>query len=241
MKSMIFAAGKGKRLGAVTATRPKALVEINGKTILRMAVELVASHGFNDIIINVHHFADLVENEIKHLRSEGFKISVSDERDMLLETGGGLFIAKWFFDKEPFLLYNTDIITDLDLAALYRFHKMNNGIATLAVAERNDNRVFLINREGIICGWLNRKTGERIISRNEKDPLTEIAFSGIHIVSPDIFNYMNEGVYSMTSLYLQLGGSHEIFTYRHDNNFWADIGTPDDLELVRSHFGDKNL
>jgi NDP-sugar pyrophosphorylase family protein len=239
MKAMIFAAGIGKRLGEITATRPKALVEINGRSILRMAVEMVASHGFEDIIINVHHFADMVGDEIHILVKEGFRISVSDERDLLLETGGGLYKARWFFDDEPFLLYNSDIITDLDLGAFYRFHMQKSALATLAVAERNDNRVFLIDSNGIVCGWLNRKTGERIISRNEKEPLTEIAFSGIHVVDPEIFGFMHEGVYSLTALYLDLARSQNICSYRHDRDFWADIGTPRDLSAVRRRFKGK--
>ena len=109
MKAMIFAAGLGKRLGNITKDTPKALVDINGKSILRRIVEKVTSHGFSDIIVNVHHHAGLVEKEIEKLVSEGFQISVSDERDLLLETGGGLYKAKWFFDDRPFLLYNSDI------------------------------------------------------------------------------------------------------------------------------------
>jgi NDP-sugar pyrophosphorylase family protein len=239
MKAMIFAAGMGKRLGKITATRPKALVEINGRSILRIAVEKVASHGFADIIINVHHFADMVEDEINLLVKAGFRISVSDERDQLLETGGGLYKAKCFFDDEPFLLYNSDVISDIDLGGLYRFHKQNSALATLAVAERNDTRAFLIDSTGLVSGWLNRKTGERIISRVENEPFTEIAFSGIHVADPGIFNYMHEGVYSLTALYLDLARSHRICTYRHDSDFWADIGTPGDLTAVRLRFGTR--
>jgi N-acetyl-alpha-D-muramate 1-phosphate uridylyltransferase len=241
MKAMIFAAGIGKRLGEITSRQPKALIEINGKTILRRAVELVAAHGFEDIIINVHHFADMVENEIHLLVKAGFRISVSDEREQLLETGGGLYKARNFFGNEPFLLYNTDIITNLDLGSFYRFHKQNGALASLAVASRNDTRVFLINNDGLVCGWLNRKSEEKIISRNDTGPLAEIAFSGIHVVDPGIFSFMSEGVYSLTALYLELAGSQRINTYRHDNDFWADIGSPEDLAFVRSHFAGKSL
>lgn len=230
---MIFAAGLGKRLGNITKDTPKALVEINGKTILRLAVEKVTAHGFDDIIINVHHHADLVEKEIKVLVNEGFRISVSDERDLLLETGGGLFKAKWFFNDKPFLLYNSDVVTDLDLTALLSFHNQRKGLATLAVAKRNDNRVFLINKEGVLFGWRNRSAGEDILSRESDEQLTEISFSGIHIVDPDIFSYMEEGVYSMTAMYLQMASSHNIFSFRHDSDFWIDIGTPDKLEEAR--------
>ena len=233
---MIFAAGIGKRLGEITAARPKALVEINGRSMLRIAVEFVASYGFDDIIINIHHFAGMVEKEIEILKQEGFRISVSDERELLLDTGGGLYKARWFFDNEPFLLFNTDIITDLDLGSFYAFHKLKHGIASLAVAERDHNRVFLTDRNGIVCGWLNRKTGERIISKNVNEALKEISFSGIHIVDPEIFRFMKDGVYSLTALYLELARTRKIFTYRHDEDFWADIGTPEDLLAVKRKF-----
>jgi N-acetyl-alpha-D-muramate 1-phosphate uridylyltransferase len=239
MKAMIFAAGIGKRLGEITSRAPKALVEINGRSMLRMAVEYVASQGFDDIIINVHHFADMVETEIKNLVHEGFRITVSDERELLLETGGGLYKARSFFDNEPFLLYNADIITDLDLGAFYRFHATSKGIATLAVADRNHNRVFLVNTKGIVCGWLNRYTGERIMSRDSDVTVREVAFSGIHIVDPSIFSFMKEGVYSLTALYLELARTTDIYTFRHDKDFWADIGTPDDLSAVRLRFEGK--
>lgn len=233
MKAMIFAAGLGKRLGELTRSSPKALAEINGKSILRIAVEKLASHGFDKIIVNVHHFADMVENEIIMLRKEGYGISVSDERGLLLDTAGGLFKARWFFDDKPFLLYNTDIITDLDLEALYRFHIKKGGIATLAVRDRKDNRLLLVTGEGLLGGWCNKATGEKIIARGAGHDLHEIAFSGIHVVSPGIFDFMKDEIYSMTSLYLDLAADHKIFTCRHDKDYWIDVGTPSDLDEVR--------
>ncbi len=233
MKAMIFAAGVGKRLGQITQTVPKALVEIGGKSILRICVEKLNREGFDDIIINVHHLADMLEKEVRILIQEGFRISVSDERDELLETGGGLFKARWFFGKEPFLVYNTDIISNIDLSEMMRSHIKNDSIATLAVAERDHDRVFLTDDKGLIFGWKNRKTGERIISREITGHVEELSFSGIHIVNPRIFSYMSEGVYSMTSLYLDIAGREKISTYRHDNDLWIDIGTPEQLDLAR--------
>jgi NDP-sugar pyrophosphorylase family protein len=233
MKAMIFAAGLGKRLGLLTKEIPKALVEINGKSILRITVEKLAKEGFDDIIINVHHFADMVEEEIRILRNEGYSIAVSDERKLLLETAGGLFNAKWFFGNEPFLLYNADIIANIDLRALYRYHCEKGGIATLAVKERKDNRYFLIDKLGLLRGWCNKSTGEQILTANIKEELSEIAFSGIHVVCPAIFGLMNEGVCSMTTLYLNLASTRSIYTWRHDGDYWADIGTAEDLERVR--------
>ncbi len=236
MKAMIFSAGLGKRLGNITENIPKALIDINGKTVLQLAVEKCSSNGFNDIIINVHHFADMVENEVERLRHSGYTITVSDERKLLLETGGGLFKVRHFFDRNPFLLYNADIVTDLDLAALSGFHKKNRGLATMAVRMRPGNRFFLIDRKGVLHGWCNKATGEQIISGRVTEELTEIAFSGIHIVNPEIFNYMEEGIYSMTTLYLQLASDHKIYTFRHDGGYWFDIGTPENLEQIRGIF-----
>ena len=239
MKAMILAAGKGTRLGKITERIPKTLVDINGKTALQLAVEKCSAHGFNDIIINVHHFADMVEDEVKRLNKLGFSISVSNEREMLLETGGGLYKARGFFNKNPFLIYNVDIISDLNLSDMYTYHLENKGLATLAVRNRPGNRFYLIDRSGLIHGWRNRSSGEQILTSTTEDVLFEIAFSGMHIVEPEIFNYMTEGVYTMTSLYLKLAADHDIFTFRDDKGYWGDIGTPENLEYIRKLFEKK--
>jgi NDP-sugar pyrophosphorylase family protein len=237
MKAMIFAAGLGTRLGEISRSIPKALLEIKGKSVLQIAVEKVKEHGFDDIIVNVHHFADLVEKEVEKLRKMNFNVTVSDERKLLLETGGGLYKAEWFFDNDPFLVYNADIITDLDLSALYRYHIENGGIATLAVRNRPGKRFFLLDESGVLKGWCNKETGEKIIVESNQGVLREAGFSGIHIINPEIFKHMEEGVYSLTPLYLRLAKSYKIFTYSHDNGFWADIGTPENLEYVRKYMG----
>jgi NDP-sugar pyrophosphorylase family protein len=233
MKAMIFAAGLGRRLGNITESIPKALVDINGKSVLQRAVEKCSAYGFNDIIINVHHFADMVEDEVRRLNTMGFRISVSDEREKLLENGGGLYKVREFFDKNPFLLYNVDIISDLDLSALYRLHLVKKGLATLAVRHRPGNRFILIDIEGQMRGWRNISTGEQILAGTGDEGLSEIAFSSMHIVEPEIFNYMSEGVYSMIDLYLRLAAEHNIYTLKHDEGYWIDVGTPESLEYVR--------
>jgi NDP-sugar pyrophosphorylase family protein len=234
MKAMIFAAGLGTRLGKITETIPKALVDVNGKTVLQRAVEKCSAAGFDDIIINVHHFADMVEEEVAKLIRMGFKISVSDERDMLLENGGGLYKARNFFDDRPFLNYNVDIVSDLDISSLYKYHLEKKGLATLAVRERPGSRFYLIDKEGLIRGWRNVVTGEQILSSGTSEGLSEIAFSSLHIIEPEIFNYMEEGIYNMTTMYLKLAENHKIFTFRHDEGYWHDIGTPEKLEDVRT-------
>jgi NDP-sugar pyrophosphorylase family protein len=233
MKAMIFAAGLGRRLGKITETVPKALVDINGKSVLQRAVEKCSAHGFNDIIINVHHFADLVEDEVTRLNKMGFRISVSDERDLLLENGGGLYKARHFFDKSPFLLYNVDIISDFDLSALYTLHMDKKGLATLAVRHRPGKRFLLVDKDGRMRGWRNISTGEQILAGVTADGLSEIAFSSMHIVEPGIFKYMHDGIYSMITLYLDLASEHNIYTLKHDEGYWVDIGTPESLDYVR--------
>jgi NDP-sugar pyrophosphorylase family protein len=240
MKAMIFAAGLGKRLGNITQNIPKALVGINGKTAIHIAVERCSSYGFDDIIINVHHFADMVEEEVTRLNSMGFHVSVSDERDRLLENGGGLWKARNFFDNNPFLLYNVDIISDLDLSSLFRQHTSKRGLATLAVRNRPGKRFLLIDENGQLRGWRNISTGEQILAGVSGEELTEIAFSSMHIAEPEIFNYMNEGIYSMIDLYLRLATEHKIFTLKHDEGYWVDVGTPESLEHVRKLLGSKD-
>jgi len=233
MKAMIFAAGLGKRLGNITESIPKALVDINGKTALQMAVEKCSLYGFDEIIINVHHFADMVEDEVKRLNKIGYKISVSDEREKLLENGGGLYKARDFFGKSPILLYNVDIISDLDLSVLYALHLEKKGLATLAARHRPGKRFLLVDNEGQLRGWRNTSTGEQILAGVPAEGLSEIAFSSMHIVEPEIFNYMYEGVYTLITLYLQLATKHNIYTLKHDEGYWVDVGTPESLEYVR--------
>jgi len=239
MKAMIFAAGLGKRLGSITENIPKALVDINGKTALQIAVEKCSAKGFDEIIINVHHLADMVEDEVKRLNKIGFRISVSDERGKLLENGGGLYKAREFFGKDPFLLYNVDIISDLDLSALYRLHLEKKGLATLAVRHRPGKRFLLIDEDGRMRGWRNISTGDEILAGVSGEGLSEIAFSSMHIVEPEIFNYMEEGIYSLIDLYLRLASEHKIYTLKHDEGYWVDVGTPESLEYVRELLSKK--
>jgi NDP-sugar pyrophosphorylase family protein len=240
MKAMIFAAGLGKRLGKITENMPKALVDINGKSALQHAVEKCTLHGFNDIIINVHHFAGMVEEEVRKLNKMGFSVSVSDEREMLLENGGGLYKARDFFDKSPFLLYNVDIISDFDLTALYHFHLQKNGLATLAVRHRPGQRYLLIDDQGRLIGWRNVATGEQILTTANETGLSEIAFSSMHIVEPEIFNYMYEGIYTLVELYLNLAGKHKIYTLTDDNGYWIDMGRAESLVYVRKFLSGNN-
>jgi N-acetyl-alpha-D-muramate 1-phosphate uridylyltransferase len=235
MKAMIFAAGLGKRLGDLTNELPKALVDINGKSALRIAVEKIAGSGFEDIIVNIHHHPGIMKEEIDKLRRDGYRITISDESEELLDTGGGLYKARDFFDDKPFLVYNVDIFTDLNLRTLYDYHLGSESIATLAVRHRPGNRMLLVDGKGRMRGWCNNAAKEEISTVENRKGLEEIAFTGIHIVSPAIFELMQEGIYSMTSLYLMLAGSRHINTWLYDEGYWFDCGTPANLEKIRKH------
>ncbi len=239
MKAMIFAAGLGTRLGELSIERPKALVDINGKSALRQAVERLAVAGFDDLIVNIHHHPVLMKEEIERLRGDGFRITISDETAELLDTGGGLLNARSFFDREPFLCYNVDIFTDLDIRDLYLRHLASGALATLAVRHRPGNRFFLVDKTGRIRGWRNIATKEEIISVNSSKGLEQIAFSGIHVLSPEILDMMPEGIYTMTSIYLLLAGRNMIMAYLHDEGYWFDCGTPQNLEKIRKYLADQ--
>ena len=235
MKAMIFAAGLGTRLGELSRERPKALVDVNGKTALRLAAEKLAAAGFDDLLVNIHHHPALMKEEIEKLCGDGFRITISDETAELLDTGGGLLNARGFFDREPFLCYNVDIFTDLDIRDLYKRHLDSGALATLAVRHRPGNRFFLVDRTGRIRGWRNVATKEEIITVSSSKGLEEIAFSGIHVLSPEILDMMPEGIYTMTSLYLMLAGKNRIMAHLHDEGYWFDCGTPQNLEKIRKH------
>ena len=237
MKAMIFAAGLGTRLGELSRKRPKALVDVNGKTALRLAAAKLVSEGFDDLIINIHHHPSLMTEEIEKLRSDGFMITVSDETDELLDTGGGLMRARHFFTGEPFLCYNVDIFTDLDISDMYQQHLTSGALATLAVRHRPGNRFYLVDKSGRIRGWRNVAIKEEIITVTNTKGLEEIAFSGIHVLSPEIFDKMPGGIYTMTSLYLMLARENKIMSYPHDDGYWFDCGTPANLEKIRDFLG----
>ena len=231
MKAMIFAAGLGTRLRPLTNDRPKALVEINGMTLLERVIRKLVKAGFHDIVVNVHHFANMVIDLFNEKGDFGGCISISDERQQLLETGGGLKKAAWFFeDGEPFLVHNVDVISNIDLNKLYQTHRQTNSLATLAVRNRHSSRKLLFNADNLLQGWINLKTGETIPPDIGQEELTELAFSGIHVIDPTIFGEMPDtNRFSIIHQYLQLAGKHQIKAYKHDEDVWLDVGKPDSL------------
>jgi NDP-sugar pyrophosphorylase family protein len=238
MKAMILAAGLGTRLKPFTDQHPKALVKVNDKTILQRNVEYLASFGIKDVIVNVHHFADQIIHYIKQNNGFGSNISISDERDEVLETGGGIKKASSFFEKnpEPFVVINVDILTDMSLNKMIFQHQQNDPLATLAVTSRTTSRYFLFDESNHLCGWKNEKTGEQKISRKAEKYIQK-AFSGIHIISPEIFPLIKmQGKFSMIDVYLELAKANIIEAFDHSTSKLIDVGKPESVLKAEEMF-----
>jgi len=232
MKAMIFAAGLGTRLRPITNHIPKALAPVNGIPMLEIVIRRLINYGFNEIIVNVHHFADKVIEFLDNKDRFGINLQISDERDELLDTGGGLIKASWYFDDgQPFLVHNVDTLTDIDLLDYYQYHQKNDALASLLVRHRPGSRYFLFDQSKRLCGWENVVTNERIISRKQAAHLEQIAFSCLHVIDPKIFDLMEEeGCFSIIDVYLRLAKNHKIMGFLDDASYWLDIGTPEKLK-----------
>ena len=194
MKALIFAAGLGTRLKPITDNLPKALVQIAGKPLLEHVILKLKASGFNEIIINIHHFPDQIIDFLKENNNFGIRIEVSDERDELLDTGGGIRKAAWFFDDgKPFLVHNVDILSNIDLSAFYNQHLRSNSMATLVVSQRDTFRYLLFDDNLRLKGWINEKTAEvKPTNLTKPELFTKLAFSGIQVLSPMVFELMEK-------------------------------------------------
>jgi len=233
MKSLILAAGLGTRLRPLTNKIPKALIKIKEKTLLELVVERLKKFGFNEVIINVHHLGDEIVEFVKRKNNFGIKIDFSREEE-ILGTGGGLKKAEWFLNGDsPFLVHNVDVLSDIDLGEMYQSHLNSGFLSTLAVKKRETNRYLLFNKENCLVGWENKKTGEiKIVKKSEG--LKHLAFSGIQVVSPEIFELMpKKDNFSIIDLYLDLASEHKIGLFEHPQNFWIDVGKKETLDEAR--------
>ena len=238
MEAMIFAAGLGTRLQDETVDKPKALVEVGGLTLLQRAIEKITRAGATRIVVNAHHFADLVNQFTESKRWE-VPVFISDESELLLETGGGLKKAAPFFSgKDPILLYNVDVLTSINLKLLCKKHLESGALATLAVRKRETQRYFKFDNEMQLVGWVNKQNGEKKISRaGSFENAQEFAFSGIHFVQPEIFEYMfPEERFSIVELYLELAKTRQIKGIYDQSELWMDVGKPSELEAARKKF-----
>jgi MurNAc alpha-1-phosphate uridylyltransferase len=237
MRAMIFAAGLGTRFKPWTDQHPKALALINGKSLLQRNIQWLQQYGITELIVNVHHFPEQVMQVIQTSNGWGSQITFSDERGQLLETGGGLKKARPFFKlDEPFITINVDILTNLHLDKLIQFHTQNDALISFAVTERNTSRYFLFDEGMRLCGWENKKTGEKRISI-QKPNLLQKAYSCVVIFEPEIFSLMKqEGKFSLVDVYLELAAKHKILGYDHTGDKLVDVGKPDAVAVAEKLF-----
>lgn len=230
---MLFAAGLGTRMRPLTLHRPKALLEIGRMTLLEIALRRLRFYGCTGVIVNVHYLAEQVIDFLQQ-SDWGLEVVISDERDMLLETGGGLKKASWYLQDAPFLVVNADILTDVNLRTVYQTHLEGNDLVTLAVLKRTTSRYFLFDTDDLLCGWRNVKTGEERWSRRV-DNAEAHAFSGVHVLDPAIFEWMpdDKEAFSIIDTYLQAAVTERLRAYHHNDDEWFDVGTPEVLEAVQ--------
>ena len=233
LSAMIFAAGLGTRLYPLTADKPKALVEVNGITLLEHAIRKITGSGIHHIVVNVHHYADQM---IEFLNTRHFdaQITISHERDILLDTAGGLkFASSHFPDSQHILLYNVDILSSIDLKKMVSFHLSQDAISTVAVRRRDTARYLIFDSRSMeLCGWLNKKTGETIIRKETEYPV-ELAFSGIHVVRKDLIDKIPAAEkISLVPLYLDLVPAEIIVGYQHQEDTWMDVGNYENYLLI---------
>jgi len=224
-RAMILAAGLGTRLRPLTDHKPEALLEWNGVPMLEHVILKLKEYGFTQIIINVHHFSEMIIDFVKQKEQFGIRIEFSQELDEPLDTGGGIAHASWFFGNEPFLVYNVDIMSNIDLGKLYEAHISSRAIATLAVKERVTTRSLLMSSDGLLKGWRDNRNGETIMVGESKEELIPIAFSAIHVMDPAVFNFFPaEKRFSIMPFYLDLARTRPVNLYRHEGDTWIDMG-----------------
>lgn len=234
MKAMILAAGLGTRLKPFTNSTPKALVPILGKPVIEHVILKLKKQGFNEVIINIHHFGDQIIDFIKSKNYFDIRIEFSDERDKLLDTGGAIKKASWFFDAdESILIHNTDIISDVNLSAVYDNHIQNKAMATLVVNERESSRYLFFDENNNLKGWVNEKSG-KTISSSDYNPLKhhKLAFFGIHVLSGNAITYMKDfpDKFSIIDFYLSICDKNSVHAFLANDNYMVDVGKLESLD-----------
>ncbi|GAO45255.1 nucleotidyltransferase family protein [Flavihumibacter petaseus] len=237
MKAMIFAAGLGTRFKPWTDTRPKALAPVNGKSLLQRNVEYFQRYGITEVVVNVHHFAGQIETAIQQADGWGSHIMISDEREEVLETGGGLLKARPYLEGQaPFVSINADILTDLDLNRLLAYHRQQEALISFGVTARKTSRYFLFDEDNRLCGWTNTQTGERRISIDKPD-LRPLAYSCVVAYNSEVFDLIRQrGKFSLVDVYLGLARDHRIMGFDHSGDRLVDVGKPESIGVAESLF-----
>lgn len=235
-KALIFAAGKGTRLKPFTDSHPKALALVNDVPLLERNIKYLQSFGVAEFVINVHHFGEQIVEFLEKNNHFGAKIDISDEKDELLETGGGLLFAQKYLEKEEnFLIMNADILTDLNIHELVKFHETHLPLATLAVSDRNSSRKLFFNSEMVLKGWMNKNSGETKMTEFNT-AFKELAFSGIHCINSSIFDKIKRrGKFSIMEEYLELMFDNEILGFQHEARL-IDVGRPESVIEAEKYF-----
>lgn len=236
MKAMIFAAGLGTRFKPWTDKHPKALAIVNGKSLLQRNVEYLQQYGITNIIVNVHHFADQIIGAIHNSDGWGSNITVSDERDEVLETGGGLLKAKKLLQGETFLTINVDILTDVDLHDFIQYHQQQAAAISLGVTDRKTSRYLLFDQSNRLCGWRNVSTGEERISTPTSNYIQK-AYSGLAVFGPQVLAAVTQtGKFSLIDVYLSLAPTQKIVGFDHSHSKVLDVGKPESVAIAQSMF-----
>ncbi|MFN5181093.1 MAG: NDP-sugar synthase [Bacteroidota bacterium] len=239
-RAMIFCAGLGTRFKPWTDKHPKALAVVNGKTLLQRNIEYLQQYGIFEVVINVHHFAKQIEDAVERNHGWGSSIFISDERESLLDTGGGLLKAASYFSKdERFITLNADILTNLHLGKLIEYHERRQPLISFGVTNRNSSRVLLFDSSDRLCGWRNVSTGEEKISISSPTLIAK-AYSCVAVFEPSIFNLMAgygfAGKFSLTDVYLKLAADHLILGYDHSGDRFVDVGKPESVAIAEGMF-----
>lgn len=236
MKGMILTAGLGTRLKPLTDKVPKPLIKIGEYHMLDLSIAYLTKYGIDEIIINVHHLADQLMEYVMGKRWEGYSIEISDETSKLLNTGGGLKKASWFFEGEQnFVLMASDILTDLDLSEMINEHRSGKALATLAVKERKTSRDLLFDSGNQLAGWKHNQTGE-IKHVPGKEGIKGFGFSGIHVINTKLFSKITEeGAFSIIDLYLRLAETEKIMGFEHSEGKWLEFGRLESLKNLESN------
>ena len=236
MKAMVLAAGLGTRLRPLTDDRPKALVTVGGRTLLEITLSRLRAAGVTEAIVNVHHFAEMMVDYLEDHRNFGMRIEISRE-EVLLDTGGGLKKAAWFFlegeDEGPFLLHNVDVLSTIDLGRMIESHRRHAPLATIAVQDRPTSRYLLFDEEGRLAGRRSGPDGAPEMVRPAAHPAA-LAFSGIHVFGRSLLERLSEdGIFSIINSYLRLAGEGcRIQAFRADQYAWRDLGRPESIQLA---------
>lgn len=234
---MIFAAGLGTRFKPWTDKHPKALAPVNGKSLLQRNIEYLQQYGVKDVVVNVHHFSDQLIDAIEANKGWGSNVLISDERDEVLETGGGLLKAKSLLaDAGSFLTLNADFLTDLNIQHLLDYHRKKKALISFGVTTRPSGRVFLFDEDMRLCGWRNNTTGEERIAI-PKQNLRPMAYSCVVVFEPQVFDLIEQrGKFSLVDVYLSLAPKYPIYGFEHTGDRLIDVGKPESVEKAEKMF-----